>query len=86
LTEISVPAADRRVERGIRLFRERREEIIEHGDLWTVPGTGTYWTVNPERESCDCPDFRRRADQGEYEPCKHVYAVALVLAKRRSLR
>ncbi len=84
MVERSLPRARTRIQRGILLFRERGEEIAKHGDLWTVPGNGTYWTVNPECESCDCPDYKRRYEDGDTSPCKHMYALMLVLAKRRA--
>ncbi len=75
---------DTREMRALALYRERAGEIVRTGP-WTylVPsctGSGS-WAVNYRRESCDCPDYRRRR-----VACKHVYAVGIHRAKRRGGR
>jgi transposase/predicted nucleic acid-binding Zn finger protein len=49
-----------------------RTNIIQDGNLWLVPsqsGKGKY-KVNPEKQSCSCPDYDFRRQK-----CKHIYAV-----------
>jgi hypothetical protein len=74
---------DTRALRALALYRERGAEIERTGP-WTylVPsctGTGS-WAVNYRRETCDCPDALRHLGLS----CKHVYAVGIHRAKRRS--
>lgn len=74
------PRQESRATRGLRLFRERREEIAEVSPgTYRIPGSGgATYTVSPERGYCSCPD---RAS-----PCKHIFAVEVVAAKRRCRR
>jgi transposase/predicted nucleic acid-binding Zn finger protein len=49
-----------------------RTNIIQDGNLWLVPsqsGKGKY-KVNPEKQSCSCPDYDFRRQK-----CKHIFAV-----------
>lgn len=89
MTNRSVPAppppATREL-RGLKLYRERGDEIkhIGHG-RYEVPGctSGTYRVdlavFTDEPETCSCPDYQRHK-----QPCKHVYATSLYRAKARA--
>jgi hypothetical protein len=77
------PTPDTRETRALALYRERGAEIVRTGP-WTylVPSCsgGEPYAVNYKRETCDCPDALRHSDFS----CKHVFAVGIHRAKRRS--
>lgn len=83
----SVPDRTTRLQRGVRLYRERGHEIERIGvHTYRVPscaGTGFY-TVYTDFRACTCPDHVRAKAAGER--CKHVTAAEIVLAKRRAIR
>ncbi len=75
-------APETREQRALALYRERGDEIRRVGqDLYLVPScTGRgFYSVDYRAETCDCPDFLRRG-----ENCKHILAVGVLVAKRRS--
>ncbi len=74
--QVQVNVITERCKRGIELAS--RGHVEKRGDLFTVRASKRqfWYTVNPERESCSCKDWKRTQ-----EPCKHVYAVALVSAR-----
>jgi hypothetical protein len=86
LSEVSVHAERAsRALRGLRLFRERSDEIepMPNG-FWRVPSSSEPWgryAVSLERESCTCADYGRRR-----KPCKHVYAAVAAAARRSRQR
>ncbi len=78
-----------RLERGVRLYRERGHEITRTtGGTYHVPSATTegqhYVVYLGEITTCSCPDSRRAKAKGEY--CLHVHAAAIVAAKRRAAR
>jgi SWIM zinc finger len=75
---------DSRAERALRLFEERGQGIqrIAAG-VYRVPscsGTGSYDVLYGQREECPCPDYQ----YGGGRPCKHLIAVGIMHAARRS--
>jgi hypothetical protein len=83
-TSTTIPkstAADTRETRGLRLARERFDEIaLSHrGGRYTVPslrGEHAYGvTYSAREESCSCPDWEFG------HTCYHVLAAAVVRAK-----
>jgi hypothetical protein len=77
------PAAHRE-ERALRLLEERGQDIrrISAG-LYRVPscsGSGSYDVLYGEREECPCPDYL----YGSGRACKHLLAVGIMHAARRS--
>jgi hypothetical protein len=86
MAETTIPKTTR-LQRGVRLFRERGAEI-ERLEIHTyaVPscsGDETY-TVYTDLSCCTCPDHRRAKAAGER--CKHYHAVEIFTAKRRAAR
>ncbi len=85
--ETTIPKTTR-LERGVRLYRERGHEITRTtGGTYRVPscsGEASYHVYLGEVTTCSCPDSRRAKQDGEY--CKHVHAAAIVAAKRRAAR
>jgi bifunctional pyridoxal-dependent enzyme with beta-cystathionase and maltose regulon repressor activities len=83
----TIPATTTRLQRGVRLFLERGQEIdrtTAHTDrVPSCSGEGFYlvWT---DMRACTCPDHRTAKAAGER--CKHVVAAEIVLAKRRAAR
>ncbi len=77
-----------RLERGVRLYRERGAEITRTtGGTYRVPscsGEASYHVYLGEVTTCSCPDSRRAKQDGEY--CKHVHAAGIAAAKRRAAR
>ena len=77
----SGPKPSTREQRGIALACERAGEIwpCGEGGYWRVPGSDgeTVYLVDVRRESCSCEDHLRTR-----RPCKHLYAVLAVRAKR----
>lgn len=75
----SVPAT--RELRGLRLYRERGDEI-EHPypGIYVVPGCsgGSYVVHLAPRERCDCPDTAT--------VCKHIICATIYQAKARARR
>jgi hypothetical protein len=71
-----------RAERALKLYEDRGHLIHQFGTgLYRVPscsGKGFY-TVDYLEERCTCPDFEYRG-----EVCKHIYAVGISRAIRRS--
>ncbi len=76
-----------RLQRGVRLFRERGHEIerleIHAYSAPSCSGDEKY-TVYTDLRCCTCPDHRRAKAAGER--CEHVIAVEIGLAKRRAAR
>ncbi len=77
------PRGDTREVRALRLYRERRQDIVLIGrDTWEVPsqdGTRVYEVVyGGEVETCTCPDFVYRNAS-----CVHQLAVGACRARRR---
>ncbi|PLS82352.1 MAG: hypothetical protein CYG60_24630, partial [Actinobacteria bacterium] len=64
-----------RLQRGIRLYRERGHEITRTtGGTYRVPscsGEASYHVYLGEVTTCSCPDSRRAKATGEY--CLHVH-------------
>jgi len=59
-------------------------KLTKKGDKWHVPSTSgyaPYYVVDPNPRSphCTCPDFEKRQ-----EPCKHIYAVEIVIERESS--
>jgi len=76
------PTPDTREKRALALYRERGAEIVRTGPhTYLVPSCsgGEPYAVDYGRETCGCPDARRRPDLN----CKHLLAVAVKRAKRR---
>ena len=83
----SVANPTSRIERGIRLYRERGGEIeVTRGGTMKVPScTGdAFYVVYEEYGFCSCVDSRRARRIGER--CKHATAASIYAAKRRSDR
>ncbi|MDP9457513.1 MAG: hypothetical protein M3Q60_17445 [Actinomycetota bacterium] len=83
----SLPKSTTRLQRGVRLYRERGHEI-ERLEIHTyaVPscsGDETY-TVYTDLRCCTCPDHRRAKAAGER--CTHFHAAGIYAAKRRAAR
>ncbi len=76
-----------RLQRGVRLFRERGHEITRTtGGTYRVPScTGDgYYIVYLDLRCCTCPDHIRAKASGER--CKHFHAAYIAAAKRRAAR
>ncbi len=78
-----------RLQRGVRLFRERGAEITRTtGGTYHVPSAThegqRYVVYLGEITCCSCPDSRRAKAKGEY--CLHVHAAGIAAAKRRAER
>jgi hypothetical protein len=78
------PRPNTRELRALELYRTRGHEMRQASpgeDLYLVPScTGRgFYSVDYREETCDCADFRRRG-----ENCKHILAVGVLVAKRRS--
>ncbi len=79
----TAPRPDTREVRALRLYRERRQEIVVIArDTYEVPsqdGTRLYTIVyGGEVESCTCADHTYRS-----LACVHLLAVGVCRAKRR---
>jgi hypothetical protein len=73
-----------RASRGIRLFRERGDEIVRlPNGTYRVPSCSgeAVYTVDLAHERCSCPD---RTPEGE--SCKHLVAATVFEAKRSCRR
>jgi hypothetical protein len=86
---VAHPAHDSRSERLTRearallLFEEQGDDIQHIADVYRVPscsGSGSYDVLYGEREECPCPDYQF----GGGRPCKHLIAVGVMHATRRS--
>ncbi len=66
--------------RGIKLFKERGDEITRVLPfVYTVPGCkGGEYLVHLKRETCTCPDYERH-----HAPCKHIFAATIYRARSR---
>jgi predicted nucleic acid-binding Zn finger protein len=86
-TKSSAPPSTR-LQRGVRLYRERGAEITRtEGGTFKVPsctGDGFYVVYRGEFEFCSCPDHRRAVAVGEV--CKHRVAVEVLVCKRRAAK
>jgi predicted nucleic acid-binding Zn finger protein len=87
MSTTTVAAKTTRLQRGVRLFRERGHQI-ERLEIHTyaVPscsGDETY-TVYTDMGCCTCPDHRAAKKAGE--ACKHRVAVEVFICKRRAAR
>lgn len=77
---------DTRTTRGLKLYRERGEEIARTtANTYRVPscseaGDRTY-LVHLDLGCCSCPDYQIRR-----EACKHIVAATIYRAKRRASR
>jgi hypothetical protein len=72
-----------RTTRGLMTFNAGGVAYLE-GDCWAVRSSrGGFYRVDLAEETCDCPDYEHRAGQVGIA-CKHVYAVAIAHAARRS--
>jgi len=59
-----------------------RINITQDGNLWLVPsqsGKGKY-KVNPEKQSCSCPDYDFRRQK-----CKHIFAVEETIERTKTV-
>ena len=83
----SVAIRSTRLQRGVRLFLERGDEIERTtANTYRVPscsGTGSY-LVYLDLRACSCPDHRRAKASGER--CKHFHAAGIYAAKLRAAR
>ncbi len=83
-TSLAQPAhPSTREARALELYRTRGHEIHRFGTgLYRVPScsAGGYYTVDYLEETCTCPDFLH----GRRENCKHLLAVGILKASRRS--
>ncbi len=73
------PTVKVRVRRGMALV----DNVKQHGDLWIVRSSNgnQSYTVNLDNvngETCSCPDWK---EHGFGHICKHIYAVAIVVAQ-----
>ncbi len=78
------PRPNTRELRALELYRTRGHEMRQASpgeDLYLVPScTGRgFYSVDYREETCDCADFTHRR-----ENCKHILAVGVLVAKRRS--
>ena len=70
--------------RGMLLFNSGPDFAHLEGDFWAVRSSqGGWWKVDLEEEACDCPDFEYFGSKHGI-PCKHVFALAVARAARRS--
>lgn len=78
-------SANTRAERALELYHERGSKIVRLAEnVYRVPsqdGARSYDVLYGEREECACPDFEFHG-----APCKHIMAVGILNAKRRSGR
>jgi hypothetical protein len=83
----TIPAKTTRLQRGVRLFLERGEEIERTtANTYRVPscsGTGSY-LVYLDLRCCTCPDHRSAKASGER--CKHFHAAGIAATKLRAAR
>ena len=83
----TIPARTTRLQRGVRLFHERGNQI-ERLEIHTyaVPTSklDETYTVFTDLNCCTCPDHRAAKRAGE--ACKHRVAVEVFVAKRRAAR
>lgn len=81
----SLPQPTTRTERGIKLYRDRHDEIERTGpSTYLVPSctTDETYMVDVRAGFCLCPDQRRAKDLGE--ACKHRTAAEIAHAKRHA--
>jgi hypothetical protein len=77
-------AIRQRTTRGLLLYNSGPAFAHLEGHLWAVRASeGGWWHVDLEEEACSCPDYEHRAGPLGI-CCKHVYAVAIAHASRRS--
>ena len=88
---ISSESSTRR-ERGVRLYAERKAEIVRVGvepGVYSVPscsGDHAYTVYLDDGDgfaACLCPDYRRAKALGE--TCKHTFAASMKREYNRSL-
>jgi transposase len=67
-----------RQEKGRQIANRAR--IVKSGNLWLVPSqsSGKKYKVNPEAQSCSCPDF-----EFTQAKCKHIFAVEFTVQRER---
>ena len=68
---------DGRQQRGLEIAA--RSKVVRQGSGWLVPsqsGPGKYTVTGDASPRCSCPDFELRG-----EPCKHIYAVRIVIQR-----
>jgi hypothetical protein len=72
-----------RIERGLRLFEERSDEIhhyVAPAGLWCVPSpSGGFYAVGLDPERCECAGYEHRG-----RPCEHIVAASIAKAKSRT--
>ena len=87
MADTSLAGTTTRIERGIRLFAERRH-LIERttANSYKVPSctSDEVYLVCLDLRSCTCPDHP--AAKAINQRCKHVTACQLVKEHRRELR
>lgn len=69
-----------RQQKGLQIAQ--RANIIRQGRIYLVPsqsGKGKKYKVDAEKRQCTCPDFDFRR-----EPCKHLYAVEVVIERQKT--
>ncbi|MDP9476507.1 MAG: hypothetical protein M3R38_12635 [Actinomycetota bacterium] len=83
----SVAPTTTRLQRGVRFFLERGEEIERTtANTYRVPSCsneGSY-LVYLDLRACTCPDHRSAKASGER--CKHFHAAGIAAAKLRAAR
>ncbi len=70
-----------RIERGLRLFEKRGDEIryVAPAGLWWVPNpSGGFYAVSLDPERCECAGYEHRG-----RPCEHIVAASIAKAKSR---
>ena len=83
----SVPPPSTRLQRGIRLYLERHEEIERRSAfVWSVPSCSSDETYlcYLDLPFCTCPDFPRAKSLNL--KCKHLHAAFMAHQNRRELR
>ena len=82
MTNRSVPAPPTCEARGLKLYRERGDEIERIlPNTYSVPSCSdeTTYVVRLDRGTCECRDFERH-----HAPCKHLFAATVAAAKSRA--
>lgn len=66
--------SDKRKNLALQILRDSRPIKDQLGGIFDVPSQSgpRYYTVNLTRNSCECPDWRKR-----HRPCKHIWAARM---------
>lgn len=66
-----------------RLFMVKQKRVSESDVHFTIMGTNgnIYNTKINEQPNCNCPDFKKRYEEGKVGPCKHLIFVFLRVLK-----